>query len=81
MTGVLQRLVGQGLLRRSTDPGDRRRSVLVLTPKGVRVNTSRRGTVERAVQATLEQVAASDLAATEDVLSRLAACLGDPKRR
>ena len=81
LTGVLQRLVGQGLLRRSTDPGDRRRSVLVLTPKGVRVNTSRRGTVERAVQATLEQVAASDPAATEDVLSRLAACLGDPKRR
>ena len=37
VTGVLQRLVTQGLLRRSTDPGDRRRSVLVLTAKGVRV--------------------------------------------
>ena len=81
VTGVLQRLIGQGLLRRSTDPVDRRRSVLVLTPKGVKVNARGKGTVERAVQVTLEQVAASDLAATEDVLSRLAACLGDPKRR
>ena len=81
VTGVLQRLVAQGLLRRSTDPGDRRRSVLVLTPKGVKVNASGKGTVERAVQLTLEQVAASDLAATENVLSGLAACLGDPKRR
>ena len=50
VTGVLQRLVTQGLLRRSTDPGDRRRSVLVLTAKGIRVNTSRTGTVEEAVQ-------------------------------
>jgi MarR family transcriptional regulator, organic hydroperoxide resistance regulator len=80
VTGVLQRLVSQGLLRRSTDPGDRRRSALVLTPKGVKVNTSRKGTVERAVQHTLEQVAESDLASTADVLSRLASCLSDPEQ-
>ena len=80
VTGVLQRLVSQGLLRRSTDAGDRRRSVLVLTPKGTRVNTSRKGTVERAVQETLEQVAPSDLSATADVLSRLARCLTDSRR-
>jgi DNA-binding MarR family transcriptional regulator len=77
VTGVLQRLVRQGLLRRSAHPNDRRRSVLVLTPKGVRVNTRREGTVERAVQDTLEAVAASDLAATEEVLARLARCLAD----
>ena len=55
-------------------------SVLVLTPKGRRVNGSRKGTVERAVQETLEQVAPSNLAATKTVLSRLARCLTDSAR-
>src|SRR3954463_7246364 len=59
VTGVLQRLVSQGLLRRSTDPGDRRRTVLVLTAKGARVNTNRTGTVEEAVERTLKRVSAS----------------------
>jgi DNA-binding MarR family transcriptional regulator len=72
VTGVLHRLVEHGLLRRSTHPGDRRRTLLVLTPKGVRVNASQKRTVECAVQETLERVADSDLAATEDVLARLA---------
>jgi DNA-binding MarR family transcriptional regulator len=80
VTGVLQRLVAQGLLRRSTDSGDRRRTVLVLTAKGVRVNTNRTGTVEEAVQRTLKRVSASHLNAAEDVLSRLATCLGDSER-
>ena len=62
-------------------PGDRRRRCSSSPRRVSGSNTSRKGTVERAVQVTLEQVAASDLAATEDVLSRLAACLGDPKRR
>ena len=81
VTGVLQRLVTQGLLRRSTDPGDRRRTVLVLTAKGVGTNTSRAGTVEEAVQRTLKRVSASHLRAAEDVLSRLARCLSDSERR
>src|SRR6476659_4447329 len=80
VTGVLQRLVTQGLLRRSTDPGDRRRSVLVLTAKGIRVNTRRTGTVEEAVQRTLKRVSAPDLTAAADVLSRLASCLTESER-
>ena len=50
---VLQRLVRQGLLVRSSDPGDRRRSVLHLIHRGKRVNC-RLGTVEAAVADALE---------------------------
>jgi MarR family transcriptional regulator, organic hydroperoxide resistance regulator len=40
LTGVLQRLVAQGMLMRIADPGDRRRAVLRLAAKGARVNAS-----------------------------------------
>jgi MarR family transcriptional regulator, organic hydroperoxide resistance regulator len=72
LTGVLQRLVAQRLLRRVDDPRDRRRAILDLTPRGARVNAARDGTVEAAVASTLRGVTPGDRAATRRVLQQLA---------
>ena len=72
LTGVIRRLVGQQLLARDDDPGDRRRAVLRLTPRGVRVNAVRHGTVEAAIAEALDGVSGRDRAATRRVLERLA---------
>jgi DNA-binding MarR family transcriptional regulator len=72
LTGVLQRLASQGLLERTADPDDRRRSILRLTPRGARVNAMGRGTVEAAVRRALQQIAEPDRAATRRVLTALA---------
>jgi MarR family transcriptional regulator, organic hydroperoxide resistance regulator len=77
LTGVLQRLVAQGLLRRSVDASDGRKSVLALTTKGARVNASRQGTVEGAVAAALARVRAADRRAAQKLLLRVATCLTD----
>ena len=76
LTGVIQRLVGQRLLARTSDPGDRRRAVLCLTARGARVNAVRQGTVEAAIADALDGVSDRDRAATRRVLDRLAAQLG-----
>jgi DNA-binding MarR family transcriptional regulator len=75
LTGVLQRLVAQRLLRRLDDPRDRRRAILRLTARGARVNRIARGTIESAVAAALEDVSSRDRAATRRVLERLTQCL------
>jgi DNA-binding MarR family transcriptional regulator len=72
LTGVLQRLIAQGMLVRVADPGDRRRAVLCLAAKGARVNAKGRGTVEAAVAAALARVPAADRLAARRVLERLA---------
>lgn len=72
LTGVLQRLIAQRLLRRTHDPRDRRRAVLHLTPRGVRANAVSTGTVEAAVAQALEGVNHPDRAAAMRVLERLA---------
>ena len=78
LTGVLQRLVAQKLLLRIDDPSDRRRAILRLTPRGARVNSVNRGTVELAVAEALDGVSARDRAATRRVLQRLARHLEPP---
>lgn len=75
LTGILQRLVSQGLLIRADDPGDRRRAVLKLTSRGVRANTLDDGTVEAAVTEALDGVNERDRAATRRVLERLSSHL------
>jgi DNA-binding MarR family transcriptional regulator len=77
LTGVLQRLIAQGLLARSHDPSDRRRAVLRLTKRGARVNAARHGTVEAAIAQALNGTSDRDRMATRRVLERLAAHL-DP---
>jgi DNA-binding MarR family transcriptional regulator len=72
LTGVLQRLVGQGLLVRADDPRDRRRAILRLTRPGSRANATRTGTVESAVAVVLDGVSKRDRDAARRVLGRLA---------
>jgi DNA-binding MarR family transcriptional regulator len=87
LTGVLQRLTAQQLLRRSSHAEDRRRSVLYLTARGDRVNSTDEGTVESAIAAALRVVSHRDAMATERALSIIAEHLDDstegpsPRRR
>jgi DNA-binding MarR family transcriptional regulator len=81
LTGVLQRLTAQRLLRRVEDPRDRRRAVLRLTARGARVNAASRGTVEAAVATALKDVSARDRTATRRVLRLLANRLEPPAPR
>ena len=81
LTGVLQRLVAQGLLAREDDARDRRRAVLRLTKGGTRANALRRGTVESAISDVLAGVNERDRDATRRVLERLAQRLEAPSTR
>lgn len=78
LTGVLQRLVAQGLLARVEDQRDRRRAVLRLTARGSLVNRASAGTVEFAIADTLKDISDRDRLATRRVLARLAARLVPP---
>lgn len=78
LTGILQRLLGQRLLRRATDPHDRRRAVLHLTPRGARVNAVNRRTVEEAVRRALAAVPPRDREAARRALTQLAVQLDRP---
>lgn len=71
LTGVLQRLGDQGLIRRVEHEADRRRAVLHLTAKGKRINALRRGTVEAGVRAALQGVPARDRRVACRVLDRI----------
>ena len=72
LTGVIQRVVTQGLLVRADDPRDRRRAILRLTKRGGRVNAARRATVESSVAQALDGVSTQDRDAARRVLERLA---------
>lgn len=78
LTGVLRRLVAQGLLRRDGDPADGRRALLRLTPRGARVNAMRGGTIEAVVTEALAGVTDRDRIGTRRVLERLARHLTGP---
>ena len=78
LTGVLQRLVAQRLLKRVEDPTDRRRALLRLTARGARVNALTQGTVESLVARALDGISRRDRAATRRALERLAQCLDPP---
>jgi DNA-binding MarR family transcriptional regulator len=71
LTGVLQRLIAQGLVRRLADPQDRRRAVLRLTARGGRANSMQAGTVEAAVAMALGHVSRRDRLAALRVMARL----------
>jgi DNA-binding MarR family transcriptional regulator len=72
LTGVIQRMVTQGLLVRTDDPRDRRRAILRLTQRGGRANAARRATVESSVADALDGVSTQDRKAARRVLDRLA---------
>jgi DNA-binding MarR family transcriptional regulator len=72
LTVLAQRLIGQGLLRRTEGVEDRRRVTYSLTARGARINATHEGTVESAVEAALRGVTAEQRAATRHVLLRIA---------
>ena len=72
ITGILQRLIDRGLLKRHADPCDRRRALFNLTATGRRLNRVTSGTVEAAVQRTLERLTPAKLTGARDVLAALA---------
>jgi DNA-binding MarR family transcriptional regulator len=80
LTGILQRLLNQRLLRRSADPRDRRRAVLHLTARGATVNAANQRTVEAAVRRALAAVPARDRAVARRALARLAGQLEESAR-
>lgn len=79
LTGIAERLERQGCIRRRTDSQDRRRILLGLTAEGRHVNQSAEGTIEAAVQRTMQSASPEDLAATRRVLERLAQELEEDK--
>jgi transcriptional regulator, MarR family len=72
VTVIVRGLERAGLVERSEDPADRRRTRLHATPTGRKVASSTGGTVEEAVRRTLARVPAGDLETAARVLSALA---------
>ncbi len=75
LTGVLRRLEHAELLRRESDPFDRRRALFELTRRGMRLNRQRAGTIEAIVSTTLTQLPKERVAAARAVLKSIAVAL------
>jgi DNA-binding MarR family transcriptional regulator len=71
LTGVLRRLEKRGILRRRPDPADGRRALLSLTPKGMRLNETKGGTVEEAVERALSEIDERALAGAHRTIAAL----------
>jgi len=76
LTGMLQRLEQAELIRRESDPFDRRRALLELTRRGMRLNNQREGTIEAIVEDALGRMSRERVATTKAVLTTIAAALG-----
>ena len=63
LTGVLARLDERGLIARTVDPDDRRRTRITLTAAGKKTDAERRGTVEAAVRRALARAGESEVTA------------------
>jgi DNA-binding MarR family transcriptional regulator len=81
VTLIVGGLERAGLVSRSEDPADRRRTRLRLTPAGRAVATRSAGTVEEAMRRTLARVSSAEREAAARFLSELAAGLEAPRAR
>jgi DNA-binding MarR family transcriptional regulator len=81
VTGILQRLEKQGLVKRQMDPNDGRRVRLRLTGKGQRISAERSQTIEAAVQLALSRVTHEKLDAAREVLSGVAEALEESRKQ
>jgi len=77
VTVIVQGLERAGLVARTEDPEDRRRTRLTATVAGRKVAASSAGTVEEAVRRTLARVDPDDLERAAQVLTALASELED----
>ena len=75
LTGVLHRLEVKGLVCRTHDPGDGRRSLLKLTSKGRKLDVHAPGTVEAVVAHVLAGIPEARLRPAADLLAAVAAAL------
>jgi DNA-binding MarR family transcriptional regulator len=75
LTGVLHRLEDKGLVRRTRDPGDGRRSLLELTSAGRKLDVPAPGTVEAVVAQVLTGIPEARLRPAADLLATVAAAL------
>jgi DNA-binding MarR family transcriptional regulator len=75
LTALLKRLERRGLIRRRPDERDRRRLLLGLTRQGHALNSETPGTIEAAVQRTLETISERDLEGARVTLGVLARTL------
>ncbi len=71
LTGVLRRLEERKAVARREDPGDGRRALFELTPRGCALDQERVGTVELAAQRALKRVGAQEVGAARKVLKIL----------
>jgi DNA-binding MarR family transcriptional regulator len=78
VTGLVDRLEDQGLLRRAIDPADRRCFQLQLTPKGQALVDEIEGDRRRALAQALTTLSAADLAALDRGMTALAAAMVPP---
>ena len=76
MTALVARLADQGLVQRSTDPGDRRAVLLTLTPAGADLLDRRREDRTARLAGPLEQLADDDVRAIARALPALARLAG-----
>ena len=73
LTGIVDRLHAEGLVRRAVHPADRRAFRLTVTPKGRRLVRRAQGHHHRALTALLAGVADRDLRVLRRLLDRLRA--------
>jgi DNA-binding MarR family transcriptional regulator len=79
LTGILERLERQALVRPRYDRADGRRILLSLTPKGRNFDVATSGTVEAAVARALRKVPATKLMIIREFMSVLAQALQEAR--
>ncbi len=77
LTGMLQRLEQAEMIRRESDPFDRRRALIELTRRGMRLNDERTGTVEASIDLALAKLSKEKVTSAKAVLKALAAALAE----
>jgi MarR family transcriptional regulator, organic hydroperoxide resistance regulator len=75
LTGVLQRLEQAELIRRESDPFDRRRALIELTKRGMRLNDVQSGTIEATIATALGKLSKDKVAGAKAVLKAIALSL------
>lgn len=76
LTGMLRRLEQADLIRRESDPFDRRRALLKLTRRGMRLNDEQAGTIEAKIAQALSRMPRERVSTTKAVLAEIASALG-----
>ena len=71
LTELLKELEQRGLVKRRAHADDRRRAILMLTPKGRRIDRLQTGTVEASVREAMRSLPLRRIQITEEVLAAL----------